>query len=376
MTEDASSPRRRLKAAAIRLLSTREHARQELKAKLQRWWRQQERKARERAESRPSGRAGWHPLPEEGGWPAHDERQPLQDDRGAPDEASWQDVAQDDLAPVPKRPVRSSCPTLAELADQALEASATSDAAPAPAASSRRSPPRMPATHVAPTSQPQPQPHVPEPVEDWERFFEPAQPGRADLARAALARLGQSQHGEPPLTPSPAAARSGGHVRTSRPDSGRLGPPGSQASVSNVMPALPEALVLADERGEPPLAAEVLEAVLEQVLDDLAREQWQSDERFVESFVHRHARKQGALKIRQGLQQKGVPAEQIKEAMAGLKGSELERAIAAWRKRFAAPPADAKARAQQMRFLAARGFPADVVRQVLSRAGAPDDDDA
>ena len=82
------SPRRRLKAAAIRLLSTREHARQELKAKLQRWWRQQERKARGAGGIPAWGRAGWHPRPD--GRPT---RAPApQDDLGAPDEASWQDV--------------------------------------------------------------------------------------------------------------------------------------------------------------------------------------------------------------------------------------------------------------------------------------------
>ena len=41
------------------------------------------------------------------------------------------------------------------------------------------------------------------------------------------------------------------------------------------------------------------------------------------------------------------------------------RALAVWAKRFGAIAPDAAGRAKQMRFLAARGFGADVIRRVL-----------
>ena len=174
-------------------------------------------------------------------------------------------------------------------------------------------------------------------------------PSRLTLAREALESAGRdSERGRP----------------------ADVGPPHPPAQVK---PSALEVLRQADP--DPPMDAVQLEGLIDEILDELAKAQWQSDERFVESFVHRHARKQGALKIRQGLQQKGVSPEQVKEAMASLRDTEFSRAQEAWRKRFGTAPQDAKARAQQMRFLAARGFAADTVRQVLARAGAPDPDD-
>lgn len=69
--------------------------------------------------------------------------------------------------------------------------------------------------------------------------------------------------------------------------------------------------------------------------------------------------------MKQELQAKGIAPEAIAEAVAGLQETEVERATAVWRQRFAGPPADAKERAKQMRFLMARGFPGAVVSRVL-----------
>jgi regulatory protein len=56
-----------------------------------------------------------------------------------------------------------------------------------------------------------------------------------------------------------------------------------------------------------------------------------------------------------------------------LRESEVRRARDIWRKRFGQPPADLRERARQMRFLAARGFSGEVVRQVLG--GGEDEPD-
>jgi regulatory protein len=45
--------------------------------------------------------------------------------------------------------------------------------------------------------------------------------------------------------------------------------------------------------------------------------------------------------------------------------TDLEAARAVWLRKFGAPPRDAAERGKQMRFLAGRGFPADVVRKVV-----------
>jgi regulatory protein len=67
---------------------------------------------------------------------------------------------------------------------------------------------------------------------------------------------------------------------------------------------------------------------------------------------------------------KGLPADDIAEAVEAMRGTELERALVVWRKKFGAPPADASERGKQVRFLVSRGFAAEVVRRVV--AGADD----
>jgi regulatory protein len=114
---------------------------------------------------------------------------------------------------------------------------------------------------------------------------------------------------------------------------------------------------------------------VERLLDALAAEGWQSDERFIQSVVHRKAPIHGSMRISQELKLKGVSDLQIAEVRSQLKDTELERAKAVWQKRFSRTelsltPSDY---ARQGRFLAARGFSHDVIRQVLK--GLPCDDD-
>ena len=73
--------------------------------------------------------------------------------------------------------------------------------------------------------------------------------------------------------------------------------------------------------------------------------------------------------MRQELNAKGIDPELVREAVAGMQDSELERARAVWLKRFGdGAPADARQWARQMRFLMARGFSGDVVRRVVPDA--------
>ena len=104
-------------------------------------------------------------------------------------------------------------------------------------------------------------------------------------------------------------------------------------------------------------------AAIEPLLDWLAARDLLSDERFAESRVNVRAARFGNLRIRQELAQHGVELDA--ETAQALKRSELERARVVWSKRFAETAADAAARAKQQRFLAARGFSAEVVRRVV-----------
>lgn len=110
---------------------------------------------------------------------------------------------------------------------------------------------------------------------------------------------------------------------------------------------------------------------LAKALDELQAKGFIDEQRVIESLVHRRASRLGASRVRQELQAKGLPAEAVAQAVSALRGSEVERAREVWRKKFGQAPADAAARAKQMRFLAARGFGGEAIRRVV--AGADDD---
>lgn len=118
---------------------------------------------------------------------------------------------------------------------------------------------------------------------------------------------------------------------------------------------------------------------LARVLDGLQAKGFIDEKRVIESVIHRRAARLGAGRIRQELQAKGLPVDAVRDAVAGLQGSELQRARDIWRRKFAAAPSDsdtegdparvAAERARQVRFLAARGFAGDTIRRVVSGAG-------
>ena len=114
--------------------------------------------------------------------------------------------------------------------------------------------------------------------------------------------------------------------------------------------------------------------LLAMALDELQGKGFIDDQRVVESVVHRRAAKLGAARIKQELRSKGLSAGAVKDAVSSLQATELERARAIWHKKFGASlPAtesrqalSAAERGKQMRFLASRGFGADIIRRVVA----------
>ena len=103
-------------------------------------------------------------------------------------------------------------------------------------------------------------------------------------------------------------------------------------------------------------------------LDFLAAKDFINEKRVVESVVNRRSTKLGVARVRQELMAKGLPANDIAEAVQTMRGTEFERALVVWRKKFGAPPFDASERAKQVRFLVSRGFAAEVVRRIVAGA--------
>jgi len=113
-------------------------------------------------------------------------------------------------------------------------------------------------------------------------------------------------------------------------------------------------LVSHDELGE-----------VDALLDDLQREGLLSDSRYAEALGHSRAGRHGSLRLKADLRDKGVGEGDAAVAMAEARANDLATARAVWAKKFDVPPTNAGERAKQMRFLAGRGFPLDVIRRVI-----------
>ena len=104
---------------------------------------------------------------------------------------------------------------------------------------------------------------------------------------------------------------------------------------------------------------------LKRALDELQAKGFISEQRVIESVLHRRAAKLGTARLKQELQSKGLDPQAVAQAMAELKLSENERALAVWQKKFGVVPASPLEAARQIRFLAARGFGAEAIRKIV-----------
>ena len=107
---------------------------------------------------------------------------------------------------------------------------------------------------------------------------------------------------------------------------------------------------------------------LAKALDELQARGFISEERVLESVIHRRAAKLGTARVKQELQSKGLSTEAMTEALEQLRNTELARAREVWARKFGEHATEPKERARQMRFLISRGFAAEVVRKVVQGA--------
>ena len=121
--------------------------------------------------------------------------------------------------------------------------------------------------------------------------------------------------------------------------------------------------------------------LLARTLDELEAKGFINAQRVIDSVIHRRAGKLGAARIQHELQNKGLDAAMVLDAVARLQATELGRARAVWQKKFGGTQADdsaagaagASARSRQMRFLASRGFDGDTIRRVVSQSSDEQD---
>ncbi len=113
----------------------------------------------------------------------------------------------------------------------------------------------------------------------------------------------------------------------------------------------------------------VRDAAIVDVIATLRAENALSDARFAESFVRvRVERGQGPLRIRAELRERGLSDDAVGDVLTATSEEWLEHARRVRTKRFgAAAPDSRRVWNQQARFLAQRGYPADVIYRLLGR---------
>jgi regulatory protein len=104
---------------------------------------------------------------------------------------------------------------------------------------------------------------------------------------------------------------------------------------------------------------------LASLLDDFEQRGWVSEARVAEQHLARARGRYGPRRVLKDLKEKGLSVDALDRAAAQLKQAEFESAAEVWRKRFGKPPKDLHDKARQARFLAGRGFSAEVIRVVL-----------
>ncbi|MOA31038.1 Regulatory protein RecX [compost metagenome] len=110
--------------------------------------------------------------------------------------------------------------------------------------------------------------------------------------------------------------------------------------------------------------------LIDSALERLSEEGLLSDERFLESFIRSRAQAgYGPLRIRDELNQRGLPRAVVERALAESPIDWATNLRELWQRRFAALPADAREKAKQGRFLLYRGFAHDAVSRLLRGGG-------
>lgn len=110
---------------------------------------------------------------------------------------------------------------------------------------------------------------------------------------------------------------------------------------------------------------------IERVVDELAAQGWQSDERYAEAIVRRLTGQASRRYIEEKLAQTGIKKDVAKLALENIEQDDVAVAQALWARRFGETPADDRERQRQIRFLLSRGFHLGDAFKIVPKALAP-----
>ena len=107
------------------------------------------------------------------------------------------------------------------------------------------------------------------------------------------------------------------------------------------------------------------------LIDDLAAQGWQSDDRYAEAIVRRLTGQASRRFIGEKLAQAGIKKDVAATALEALEQDDIAVAQALWARRFGDTPKDDKERQRQIRYLLSRGFHLGDAFKLVPRAAAP-----
>ena len=107
------------------------------------------------------------------------------------------------------------------------------------------------------------------------------------------------------------------------------------------------------------------------LVDDLAAQGWQSDDRYAEAIVRRLTGQASRRFIGEKLAQAGIKKDVAATALEAVDLDDAEVAQALWTRRFGDTPKDDKERQRQIRYLLSRGFHLGDAFKLVPRAATP-----
>lgn len=114
---------------------------------------------------------------------------------------------------------------------------------------------------------------------------------------------------------------------------------------------------------------------IEKLVDSLAAQGWQSDERFAEAMVRRLSGQASKRFIAEKLAQAGVKKDAAQLAVEAIESDDFEIAQQLWNRRYGETPSNDKERQRHIRFLLSRGFHLSDAFKIVPRATSLQSDD-
>jgi len=101
-------------------------------------------------------------------------------------------------------------------------------------------------------------------------------------------------------------------------------------------------------------------------LDELEKNNWLSDQRFLEQFIFAKKKKFGPRKIAHELFNKGIDEGLIEKNLSEMKQEENFLIQEIWKKKYNSLPITNEEKLKQIRFLQSRGFDLSLIHQIIA----------